>query len=234
MTLYHTGPPLDLGPLPSLFYFALSGPDSLCLDPFNQIVQFLQGKMIRIFSLTLPGHENNLPATDAMRIWAEDFAKGRNPIASFLEDAQQAIEWAIRERFIDPHKMSVAGLSRGGFVAAHLAARETRFRQLLCFAPVTKLSFIREFKGIPSLVDHLDLLHLAQKLSDRHIKLYIGNEDTRVGTQECFEFAMHIVKKKVNRSADVELLIYPSIGQMGHGTPPEIFQKGADAIMQVF
>jgi hypothetical protein len=41
---------------------------------------------------------------------------------------------------------------------------------------------------------------------------------------------MSIVKHKKTRVAQVELLIYPSIGQMGHGTPPEIFKQGADWI----
>jgi predicted esterase len=234
LTLYHTGPALDLGPLPSLFYFAISGPDSLCMDPFNQPVQFLQGQMIRIFSLTLPGHENDLPAKDAMKIWADDLQKGRNCIAEFLDQAEQAVTFAIEEKFADPSKMATAGLSRGGFIAAHLAARESRFRHIACFAPMTRLAKIKEFAHLQdhSIANSFDLVHLAKDLSDRHIQLYIGNEDTRVGTSECFDFAMSLVKHKKTRTAPVELLVYPSIGQMGHGTPPEIFQKGANWIAE--
>ncbi|OGN56049.1 MAG: hypothetical protein A3D96_01770 [Chlamydiae bacterium RIFCSPHIGHO2_12_FULL_44_59] len=232
VTLYHVGPALDHGPLPSLFYFAISGPDSLCLDPYNQIVQFLAGHMIRIFSMTLPGHENGLPAEGAMKIWAEDFLKGRNCIETFLQTLDQAIDFAIREKFVDPTKLACAGLSRGGFIASHLAARDTRFRYLLFFSPLTKLSAIKEFKGHPNLAlaSQLDVIHLADSISDRHIRLYIGNDDTRVGTRHCFDYAMKIVEKKKTRSAHVELVIYPSIGQMGHGTPPEIFSLGADWI----
>lgn len=232
VALYHTGPALDHGPLPSLFYFSISGPDSLCLDPYNQPIQFLQGEMIRIFSMTLPGHENNLPATEAMNIWADDMEKGHNTIEDFLKTAQLAIDFAVREKFIDPAKMAVGGLSRGGFIAAHLAAREKRFRHLVAFAPLTRLKMIGEFKEFQNnkIANGLDLIHLAEDLSDRHIKMYIGNEDARVGTNECFEFAMSIVAKKKTRSAQVELLIYPSVGQMGHGTPPEIFKQGANWI----
>ncbi len=145
VTLYHTGPALDHGPLPSFFYFALSGPDSLTLDPFNQPVQFLHGQMIRIFSLTLPGHENDLPAKEAMNLWAEDIAKGTDCVGNFLDTVQMAVDFAIRERFADPHKLATGGLSRGGFIAAHLAARDPRFRFLLGFAPLTRLSRIKEF-----------------------------------------------------------------------------------------
>lgn len=234
ITLYHRGPPLDYGPLPSLFYFSISGPDSLCLDPFNQPVQFLQGEMVRVFSLTLPGHEDGLAAKDAMKLWADEMQKGQNRVAEFLDAAQLALHFAIDERFIDPSKLGVAGLSRGAFAAAHLAAREEKFRFIACFAPLTRLCYIREFQH---LLEHpipngLDLLHLAERLGDRHIKLYIGNEDTQVGTRECFDFLEALVNQKKQRDSHAELLIYPSIGRMGHGTPPEIFKQGALWLLQ--
>lgn len=232
ITLYHTGPALDHGPLPSFFYFAISGPDSLTLDPFNQPVQFLQGQMIRIFSMTLPGHENNLPATGAMTIWAEDLAKGTNCVSDFLDAAQLAIDFAIREKFVDPTRMAVGGLSRGGYIAAHLAAREERFRFLLAFAPLTRLRSIKEFSQLQDhpLSNQLDIHNLAEPLSDRHIRLYIGNHDTRVGTRDCFDFAMELVEKKKNRTSQVEMIITPSIGRDGHGTSPEVFKEGAQWI----
>lgn len=232
VTLYHTGPALDHGPLPSLFYFAISGPDSLTLDPFNQPVQFLHGKMIRVFSMTLPGHENNLPATGAMAIWAEEMSHGIDRVSPFLDSIQLAVDFAIREKFVDPHKMATAGLSRGGFIAAHLAARDERFRFLLGYAPLTRLTRIKEYAHLQHnpLALSFDLTHLAEKLTDRHVRLYIGNNDTRVGTRECFDFAMSVVEHKKVRSSQVELFITPSIGQMGHGTSPEVFRQGADWI----
>lgn len=233
VTLYHTGPALDHGPLPSLFYFSLSGPDSLCLDPFNQPVQFLHGEMVRVFSLTIPGHENELPAKEAMKVWADDMQKGHNRIGEFLDQIQLAVDFAIKEQFANPKKLAAAGLSRGAFIAAHVTARDERFRHYVGFAPMTKLSAIKEFHEMRhnQIANGLDLIHLAEKLSDRHTKLFIGNEDTRVGTHHCFDFAMEIVKQKKGRSAQVELLIYPSIGQMGHGTPPEIFKQGANWLL---
>lgn len=235
ITLYHTGPALDHGPLPSLFYFALSGPDTLTLDPFNQPVQFLRGQMIRVFSLTLPGHENDLPATGAMALWAEELARGLDRITPFLDAVQEAMQFAIREQFVDPNRMAAAGLSRGGFIAAHLAAREERIRFLLQFAPLIRLSRIKEFAHLQNrpLIDGFDLVRLAPALADRHTRLYIGNDDTRVGTRECVDFALSLVEHKKGKTAHVELTLSPSIGQMGHGTSPEIFQQGADWITKV-
>ncbi len=232
ITLYHVGPALDHGPLPSLFYFAISGPDSLCLDPFNQPVQFLQGQMARIFSMTLPGHENDLPATGAMKIWADDLKNGKDMISPFIDAILLALDFAVKEKFADPLHLTAGGLSRGAMIAAHLAARDSRFKKLVCFAPLTKLSKIKEFAHQTDLAsaNRLDLIHLAPNLSDRHVRIFIGNEDTRVGTRECFEFAMALVAHKKQRTAQVGLEIYPSIGQMGHGTPPEIFKKGVEWI----
>ncbi|MBS0626132.1 MAG: prolyl oligopeptidase family serine peptidase [Verrucomicrobia bacterium] len=229
VTLYHTGPALDHGPLPSVFYFSLSGPDSLTLDPFNQPIQFLSGKMIRAFSLTLPAHEEGLSPHDALGVWADDFSKGKDCLDEFLTQVQTALDFAIRERFIDPTRLAVAGLSRGGLTSFYLAAREPRFRFILGFAPLTKLSLAKEFHGL----EHLPLVHsydsssIAPLISDRHIRLYIGNRDTRVSTRACFDFSMHLVDAAKTRTPQIELIISPSVGQMGHGTPPSIFQQGA-------
>jgi predicted esterase len=188
--------------------------------------------MIRIFSMTLPGHENGLPAKEAMKVWADDISHGRDCVGQFLDAAQLAVDFAVKEKFADPGKLATGGLSRGGFIAAHLAARDARFRHILGYAPLTRLAKLKEFAHMRDnpLANSLDLTHLAEKLSDRHIRLYIGNEDTRVGTEECVEFAMSLVKHKKTRVAQVELFLFPSVGQMGHGTPPEIFKQGVDWI----
>jgi esterase FrsA len=184
--------------------------------------------MIRVFSLTLPGHENNLPAKEAMSLWAQNI----DCVDQFLSEAETAVAFALREGLVDPHKMAIGGLSRGGFIAAHLAAREDRFRFLLQFAPLTRLSKIKEFANLQDdpLTNSLDLIHLAPKLGNRNVRIYIGNHDTRVGTQEAFAFTMSLVAHKQNRTSHVEFMMSPSIGQAGHGTSPEIFKQGAEWI----
>jgi esterase FrsA len=169
--------------------------------------------MIRIFSMTLPGHDLLSPQ-EALESWI----KNPSCIPEFLDTAQTAVEFALKEKFVDPYKMAVGGLSRGGFIAAHLAAREPKFRFILGYAPLTRFTH------------ELSLNHLAPLLSDRHIRLYIGNDDARVGTAHCFDFCQELVKHKKARSAQVELFITPSIGREGHGTSPEIFSQGAQWI----
>lgn len=233
LDLFHTGPALDLGPLPTVFYFALSGPDSLCQGPFNQPVQFLQGKKIRVFSLTLPGHENGLPATKAISVWAEDIEKGLDPLGDFLSEAEEAIQFVLRRKLAS--SIGAMGLSRGAFLASHLAAREEKIRSLLLFAPMTKLEKAKEFSQLKEhpLVKSYDANRLADALSTKHVRMYIGNADTRVDTRSTFEFAMAITEKAIEkkiRSPQIELILTPSIGSRGHGTSLEVFRQGADWI----
>ncbi len=237
VTLYHTGPALDHGPLPSVFYFALSGQDSLCLDPYNQPVQFLSGQMLRVFSLTLPAHEAGLSPHDALGTWAEDLSKGIDCLQTFIDQIQLTLDFAISKGFVDPHRVAIAGLSRGGLIAALAAAQEPRFRTLLAFAPLTKLALAKEFSALKEnpLVASYDAMKRADLLADRRIRLYIGNRDTRVSTEACFAFTMALVEKAHEariRSAPIELIVSPSIGQMGHGTSAEIFRQGANWLIE--
>ncbi|MDE3045207.1 MAG: prolyl oligopeptidase family serine peptidase [Verrucomicrobiota bacterium] len=230
LALYHTGPALDHGPLPSIFYFSLSGPDSLTLDPFNQPVQFLADRWIRFFSLTLPAHESGLPPKKAISVWAEEMSKGIDRLSEFFDQALTAVDYAIRSKLVDPAKLGLAGLSRGGFIASHLAAREERFRAILQFAPITNLGWTQEFQPLQGhpLLQALDLFPLAPKIANRPIRLYMGNKDTLVGTRNCVDFALHLAEQSTHRSPPIELILTPSIGHMGHGTAPETFRQGAE------
>lgn len=228
LPIYHLGPDLSHGPLPALFYFALSGQDSLELAPYNQPVDFLQTSQVRVFSLTIPGHGPGLNNNDALKHWAASYARGEDPIADFIDLAIENIEFLVQSGFINPNKMAAAGLSRGAFIATHLAAKEKRIAYLLGFAPLTKLEMASEFEKTPDAA-RKNLDHLIPLLLHKKIRFYIGNLDTRVHTEECFAF-IHALAESANkqrmRSLNFELNVVPSIGHKGHGTSPETFQNG--------
>jgi esterase FrsA len=211
------GPSLDKGPLPALFYFALSAEDSLQRDPYNQPVQFLQGLPLRIFSITLPAHENNFPPEKAMNVWAERIQNGERLIPTFIEKVRESIET------LSPHFTScaVSGLSRGAFIACHVAALCPQITHILGYAPLTRLSYAPE----------LNLETLVSKLVNRNLRFYIGNNDIRVGTENVFSF-IHTLAKEATvrriRNAPIEMIIGPSKGYQGHGTSPDVFQSGVD------
>jgi predicted esterase len=217
LTCAWTGPELSEGPLPALLYFALSAEESLSLDPFNQPVVALSDSPIRIFSLTLPGHEAGRDKTKAMEYWADKLLAGEPIIDQFAEQAKTLISHLIAQE-IATENIGVAGLSRGAFAAAHVAAADHRVRTILGFAPLT------------THFGELNLLFLADKLSDRTHRYYIGNRDTRVGTRDCFDYVEALVESAYTnkvRSSAIELILFPAIGHKGHGTPQQIFEEGA-------
>lgn len=232
ISILYKGPHLNEGPMPTLFYFALSAYDSLELSPFNQPVQFLEKDPIRIFSMTLPAHENNLPPEKAIAAWSEKMKQGISVIQPFIEKAKGVIEDLFQSNSIEKNKLAVAGLSRGAFIACHVAALCNEVKSILGFAPLTRLSYSNEFqteRHNPK-VTELNLENLVEKIYNRRIRFYIGNLDTRVGTENCFSFINKLAKRANEhriRSSPIELIITPSVGYQGHGTLPPIFEEGA-------
>lgn len=222
--IHFVGPPLEEGPMPTLFYFSLSASASLEQDPFNQPVQFLEETPIRIFSVTLPAHENNLPPENAMNVWEERVKSGDPVIPPFIEKLKEIVEEL--KPHIQEGPLVTAGLARGAYIACHLATVCPEITHLLGFASLIHFRAAKD----------LDLVTLAPKLYNRTIRFYIGNHDTRVGTSHAFSFIDHVAKeahKHRIRSSPIELIVGPSIGYQEHCTSSEVFKAGADWIREV-
>jgi esterase FrsA len=232
-SIYYQGPDLSLGAKPAIFYFALSAERTLYEDPFNQIVKTLSADSIRVFSWDLPFHGKNLDPKESLYRWALEFQRNPQFMDLFIQDCQQALTELIEHNFVDPQQIGVAGVSRGSFVATALAACDSRIKAILGFAPLTRPKVLEEFPHLFSTVttDHFGLMQMADGLVGKPLRFYIGNRDLRVGTDHCFAFIQHLVEvsyAKGVRSPPVELILYPSIGHKGHGTPPSIFENGAN------
>jgi hypothetical protein len=223
------GPSLEEGPTPAVFYFALSAHDSLFLDPFNQPAVALGASKVRVFSATLPGHDT-LPRASAIHYWADQIKKGNNPLDPFMDAIALYIQTLFDQNIIT--SCAVMGLSRGVFIAAHVAARLDLIQTILGFAPLTTLHSISEFHEVSAY--QWDLPSLSEKLYKKKIRCYIGNRDTRVGTENCFNWLTQLANlayEKGIRSPPIELSITPSIGKDGHGTSLENFQAGAQWLL---
>lgn len=217
-TLYYVGPDLQAGPLPAIFYLALSAHDTLLVDPFNQPVKALQHMPLRIFSLDLPEHESGKPPVSALQTWSEQLLLGVPLIEQFVRRVEKGVEFLLEKNALLPKQLGIMGLSRGGFLATHVAAKIPLFHTILGFAPMTTLTADT----------HLSLL--TESLVGKRVRFYMGNLDTRVGTRACFEFIEALCQMNFSqqiRSPQVELILSPSIGHLGHGTSPEIFAQGA-------
>lgn len=218
---------------PAFIYFALTGENSLNLDPYNQPVQFLQSYPINIYSWSLPGHGPELDEREAMKFWYEMWKKGNDPITPFLHESIMNIDHLISLGEFDPQKIAIGGLSRGGYASLRLAAIDDRLKTIVGYAPLTSPSRLDEFGG----ESYAPLENEVDQLVQKNIWLSIGNADTRVGTELAFQFVHKLALKNIEmgvRSPQVELHVKPSIGYRGHGTSPETFKQGIEWLVKQF
>ena len=222
------GPPKSAGPLPAFFYFALSAKASLTQDPICQPVSFLASNAVRIFSMTLPAHEEGEDQKKGVEHWPSLLSMEPSPFDAFFNGCKKNLHTLIETGWIDPKKIAFGGLSRGSWIASQLAAQEEAVSILLGFAPMT--AFLSNEKSHPEL-NKYQMIHLAPRLAKKTMRFYIGNRDLRVGTKEAFSCVERIVEEahaQGLRSAPIELILFPSIGHLGHGTPPSIFKDGIE------
>lgn len=231
-TIHFIGPSLEEGIKPTIIYFALSAEMTLCQDPFNQPALEWAKQGIRVFSWDLPFHGSHLDPHEAMLRWAAEFAKNPLFLVNFMQICIDNLSFLQDLNLIGTQRLAVAGLSRGGFIATHLAAKFKAIKWVLGFAPLTEPDAPEDFQSSESAQNYrsVALTQLVDQLSDVHVRFYIGNQDSRVKTDACYNFIKHLADHsfiKGMRSPLTELILYPSIGHKGHGTPPEIFQDGA-------
>ncbi len=232
LPLFYVGKDLVEGPLPAIFYFALSAKESLLEHPYNSPVSFFKDHNVRIFSVDLPFHGENLPAVEALTHWAESFTRGDDFLTRFLSDLEESLTLLFTSQLVNTRHIAAVGLSRGSFIAAHIAARFPLITHLLTFAPLTHLENIKEFHLLESspLIEKLKLSHIQEVLSKKTIRTYIGGRDTRTNTDLCYAWIRSLIEtahqNKV-RSPPIEFILKPSIGHKGHGTSPETFKEGA-------
>ena len=188
-------------------FFALSASDSLNLPPFCHPVHTLLENGFRVISVTLPNHENNEREYNIQEIWK----KNKDALRSFIKRLTAGVE-ELEKHFPPPY--IALGISRGGFVALHLAAACKLVSTVVGFAPMVTLGDDDEFV----------VEKLCDKLKDKKISLFIGDNDTAVGTQMVSRLKSKLFEK--NSSGIFKLKVSPSIGRRGHGTSDQIFTEG--------
>lgn len=236
----YLGPPLDQGTLPALFYFSLSAEESLSLSPFNTPALYLKpwtDHSLRIFSVTIPGHENNLPKEKALETWSQAIMQGHDPITPYIATIKQIIDQLINQHVIAADQLAFAGLSRGAYIATMAAAKIPDCHHVLGFAPLVNLAKTKEFNSLQHhpLVEQLNLHQYLPTLTQTKIRFYIGNRDTRVDTKEAFTWITSLAELAYTTRAkggSFQLILHDSIGLMGHGTPDFIFAEGTQWIKQ--
>jgi hypothetical protein len=225
----YLGPDLDQGPLPAVFYFALSGQESLSLDPYNQPAVALLNFPMRVFSLTLPGHEPGRLPNESMKAFAKEMEQDNLTIPTFVQKVKGCLTHLEKNSVLSRDKTGLMGLSRGGFITSHIAANEPTIKYVLQFAPLTKISDRDTFKDVLN-SSSFNTDTLTDKLYEKTLRIYISNRDHRVGTENAFSFCQKLVEEAFShsiRSPQIELILSAPIGHQGHGTTPKVFEEGA-------
>ncbi|KAI0564232.1 Prolyl oligopeptidase [Gracilaria domingensis] len=220
----YAGPPLEYGPLPAIIYLSLTAEQSLELDPFNQFVHFLSPSAqssFRVFSVTLPFHTSDMMENEAaFEKWADTYKAGGDLVSGFVRKVNAALDKFIDFGFVSSQRIYVAGLSRGGLLAAHVAAANKNVQACLGFAPVTVLHYLEEFADFDIFSERAQqkiyrasLLHdcVVRGLISIPLRFYMGNSDTRVGTKNAFEFVHLLAERSAQngvRSPPHEFIMY--------------------------
>ncbi|MBM3197887.1 MAG: alpha/beta hydrolase [Chlamydiae bacterium] len=229
LPLFYVGPDWDQGPMPTVFYFALSAKESLQVDPFCQPALHLSSYPVRVLSVDLPFHGEGFSSQEGMFQWAHAWEEHPTFLTEFFTQLASSVQ--MIEPWVQQERVATAGLSRGAFIASHLAAAFPAISTLLAFAPLTRLEVIKELVDTSiSLLEQVSLSSLEGVLATKTLRVYIGNRDTRVGTDVCFQWVRSLTEVAYanrERSPKIEMFMKPSIGYLGHGTSPDTFLEGA-------
>lgn len=242
---FFRGPALSEGEKPTIFYFALAAEDSLETAPFSTPVEQWLEEGARVFSVTLPFHEKgqfrNNQGLNFLIETIHAYLNQDPQVLRFISEICELIEELNEKKLIS--KLGLAGLSRGSFIATHVAAKCSQRAALLGFAPLCSFNTIVLPEEVSSTfapdynkrLAEMDLTQLFPELVGLPTRFFVGNLDERIGTSHVFSFIEGLAKKSQEekiKSPQVELFIHPSIGHRGHGTPEEIFIQGALWLME--
>jgi len=234
--LSYVGPDLSLGSFPTIFYFALSAKDTLSLDPYNQPIQFIDTHSVRVFSVDLPEHTPPKSPYDAIQEWVKKSLYQETILEDFFLNMKNCIDFLINDKKIQIENLGFMGLSRGAFVASHIASLFSFSLPIVGFSPLIELSKTKEAIDLQYQDSSLDLFSKMPSLINKQIRFYIGNRDTRVHSLTCAKFILQLANLAMEsglRSPPIELTIFPSIGYMGHETPKSIFEDGAKFLEKI-
>jgi len=145
------------------------------LREYARVADHLPGWRVRSIDLPAHGADRRAHERKPLTAWRQRLDQGDDLIGDFQSRLSRLID------DLPPGPVAVIGVSRGGFLALHAAARDPRIRAVVAFMPVTALHALTEFADTTH-YDALDVAHLATALSDRPVWISISHDDPRVST----------------------------------------------------
>lgn len=210
---------------PTIVTLAMSGEQSLNPGWGDTALALVDRGWLAV-SIDLPAHGADVRAgetSDPLSNWRIRIQNGEDIVETFTDKLTAAFDYLIATNLSDPSRLAAAGTSRGGFMAIHAAARDSRIRAVAAFVPVTDLTALLEFRGMDgnALTNRLKLTNEAPRLRHTPIWIVIGDNDTRVSTARCWEFARAVGLPPVEMHTGP----YPE-----HGYPATAPREAADWI----
>lgn len=205
-------------PAPTLFVFATAIDDmlgSIYTEYGRQLAK--QGWLYVVLDPPCHGRDAKDGEPSTLSGWAHRVQNGEDLMRPFVDRCRDVLDWLIANRYTDANRIAAGGTSRGGLCALHFAAAEPRVKALVCVSPVTNPLVLREFADVkPEQTAGIEAKSLADKLAGRAIWISIGNDDARVGTDDCIvtcrEYVAAARRKEPDSVAPVELVVAPSQG----------------------
>jgi dienelactone hydrolase len=168
-------------------------------------------------SIDLPCHGSRQRDNEigGLSSWRTRVERGEDFVTAFDQRLSSVLDFLIDNGYTDPQRIAACGTSRGGFLAIHFAASDSRVGCVAGFAPVTDLAMLREFKGVEenALTKQLSLVNQVERLAGRPVWIGIGDQDQRVSTDSAIRLARRLTAAK----SKVQLHGFPE--PRGHTTP---------------
>lgn len=226
-------------PAPVLFILASSIDETLGTEYFRQCGNRLARENGWVcVSLDLPYHGKLQKDTSFAGLtgWAEAIRKGEDIISFNNRRMKDILEYLLRKGIADEKNIYAAGSSRGGYLALQFAASEHRIRSVVAYAPVTKLTAVREFITIPEkdILPVYDLDNQLDSLATKDVWFVIGDRDERVGTDLMVDFAKRLrqAQRAINSPARMELNVM--LEPKGHTTPKGSVDRSVNWLLDIW
>lgn len=207
-------------PAPTLFVFATDVDQMDQQRIYSETGRQLARHGWIYVTLDLPCHGRDRRAgePDYLSGWAHRVKTGQDLTKDFLERCTDVLDFLISQGISDPARIAASGTSRGGFCALQFAAADPRVRAVACISPVTNLLALREFEGVAEeSAGDWCVGRQVDRLSDRAVWLSIGDNDQRVGTDDCIHFGRKLAvaarrQRRGSGTAPIELVVAASRG----------------------
>lgn len=189
------------------------------------------GDPVLCASIDLPCHgmEHRDGEPRELAGWRHRLERGEDPMADNNRRLSELLDHLVGTGVADPRRIAVIGTSRGGFLAAHFLAHDSRVACGVAYCPVTDLAALTEFMGaeaVPAV--RLAALHrIAAALAGRPLWMTIGGDDERVGTDRAIALAADITAAAAARDVPDRVELRVVAESPGHGTPAGAAERSA-------